>query len=110
MTNKEIIQISKSKPKIISILCTFNIYLEYHSVCPLVRLVAPSLASESFSPPEPKGGAHSPAGEWDGGCPNSDDWRKGLAHCLLCGLHKPATPQKAARIKRAVLWVSLDSL
>ncbi len=29
------------------------------------------------------GGAHSPSGE---GGPNSDDWRKSLALCLLCGL------------------------
>ncbi len=25
---------------------------------------------------------------WRGGGPNSDDWRKGLALCLLCGLSK----------------------
>ncbi len=55
-----------------------HIYTEYHSVCPLVGIgTAP--------PPQAKGGrAHSPAGEgW--GSPNSDDWRKSLALCLLCG-------------------------
>ncbi len=33
--------------------------------------------------PEPKGRTHSPCG-WGGG-PNSDDWRKSLEFCLLCG-------------------------
>jgi len=46
----------------------YVIYLEYHSVCPLVRI---------GGPPTP-----SLAGEEVGG-PNSDDWRKG-ALCLLC--------------------------
>ncbi len=37
----------------------------------------------SVSPPQPKGGTHSPA--WRGwGSPNSDDWRKSLALCLIC--------------------------
>ena len=35
--------------------------------------------------PRIKGGVQYPAGEgW--GSPNSDDWRKSLALCLLCGL------------------------
>jgi hypothetical protein len=46
----------------------------------------PSLASECVLPPGTnggEGGAHSPAmGGW--GSPNSDDWRKSLALCLLC--------------------------
>ncbi len=47
--------------------------------------------SESVTPPspslEPKGGTHSPKGEgMGGGGPNSDDWRKSLALCILCGL------------------------
>jgi hypothetical protein len=45
----------------------------------------PSLASECAPLPPSKGGggAHSPAGEgW--GSPNSDDWRKSFALCLLC--------------------------
>jgi hypothetical protein len=44
-----------------------------------------SVASDCAPPPQAKGGrAHSPAGEgW--GSPNSDDWRKSLALCLLCG-------------------------
>jgi hypothetical protein len=37
-------------------------------------------------PPETKGGQHLPAGEEAGG-PNSDDWRKGLALCLLCAMN-----------------------
>jgi hypothetical protein len=56
--------------------CTY-IYLEYHSVCPLVRNGTPTLSSASeCAPPEPKGG---------GGGPNSEDWRKGLALFLRCG-------------------------
>ncbi len=43
----------------------------------------PSLASECAPPPRPKGErAHSPAAEVVG---ESDDWRKSLALCLLCG-------------------------
>jgi hypothetical protein len=50
-------------------------YLEYHSVCPLVRIGTHPLFSKCVSlPPESKGGTHSPAGEGVGG-PNSDDWR-----------------------------------
>jgi hypothetical protein len=72
-----------------------HIYTEYHSVCPLVgirTLPSPSLASECAPPPQPKGGrAHSPAGKgW--GSPNSDDWRKSLALCLLCGPGGPVRP------------------
>jgi hypothetical protein len=37
--------------------------------------------NESVPPPEPRGGA----GEVVGGGPNSDDWRKSLALCQLCG-------------------------
>ncbi len=69
-----------------------RIYKEYHSVCPLVgigTLPTPlSLASVPL-PPQNRGGgvAHSPAGRgW--GSPNSDDWRKSLALCLLCGAHE----------------------
>ncbi len=41
----------------------------------------------SVSPPKLKGGgAHSLAGEGAGG-PNSDDWSKSQALCLLCGLN-----------------------
>ncbi len=42
MTNKEIIQISKSKPKKISILCTFKEALSvYHPPCCLVKRTTP---------------------------------------------------------------------
>jgi hypothetical protein len=66
-----------------------RIYKEYHCVCPLVGIGPPPPLSRKRvfpSPPEPKGGEAqcSPAGEgW--GSPNSDDWRKSLALCLLCG-------------------------
>jgi hypothetical protein len=43
-----------------------HIYKEYHSVCPLVGIgtLPPPLSPASMPlPPEPKGGAHSPAGK-----------------------------------------------
>jgi hypothetical protein len=63
-----------------------HIYLEYHSVCPLVRIGTPHPFSYGrVCPPEPKRGrAHSPAMEgWV--TPNADDWRKILALSLPCG-------------------------
>jgi hypothetical protein len=50
----------------------------------------PSLASECALPPRTKGwGGHSPAAKgW--GSPNSVDWGKSLALCLLCVLIPPA--------------------
>jgi hypothetical protein len=55
-----------------------KVYLEYHSVCPLVRIGTPPppLPQASVSSPEPKGeeGTHSPAGEGVG--VPTDDWRK----------------------------------
>ncbi len=72
--------------------CNFKhkvcIYKEYHSVCPLVgigTLPIPLSPASVPLPPEPKG-LHSPACEGLGwGSPNADDWRKGLALCVLCG-------------------------
>ncbi len=60
------------------------LYLEYHSVCPFVRIGSahPPPASECVPPFNLRGGQHSPAGEGMGG-PNSDDWRESLALCLL---------------------------
>jgi hypothetical protein len=56
---------------------TYTVHLQYNSVCP---------SSELGPPPHPLstkwGGTHSPADEGVGG-PNSDDWRKRLALCLL---------------------------
>ncbi len=47
-----------------------HIYLEYHSVCSLVRIGPPPLPVASAPlPPEPKGGTHSPAGEGVGAVP-----------------------------------------
>ncbi len=67
----------------------YSVYLEYHSICPLVGIgtAPPSLASKycMYPPPPPtQRGARSPAGEGVGS-PNLDDWRKNLALCLLCG-------------------------
>ncbi len=46
----------------------------------------PYLASECAPPPGPKGGGgHTRLRAMGWGSPNSDDWRKSLALCLLCG-------------------------
>ncbi len=65
------------------------IYIEHHSVCPLVGIwTPPTPLPQASVPPPPQdqrvgGGAHSPAARgW--GSSNSDDWRKSLALCLLC--------------------------
>jgi hypothetical protein len=50
-----------------------HIYLENQSVCPLVRIGTPHPLSREFD------------GERSH---NSDDWRKGLTLCLLCGVSK----------------------
>ncbi len=64
-------------------------YQEYHSVCPLVGIgtLPPPLSSASVPlPPEPKGGGgHTCVRVRGWGSPNSNDWRKSLALCLLCG-------------------------
>ena len=65
--------------------------MEYNSVFPPVRIGTlpvshPPLAPASVPlPPEPKGG-HTRQGVRGWGSPNSDDWRKSLALCLLCPL------------------------
>ncbi len=64
-----------------------HIFIEYHSVCPLVGIgtLPPPLSSASAPlPPEPKGGRHTRLRVRGWGSPNSDDWRKSLALCLLC--------------------------
>jgi hypothetical protein len=48
------------------------IYLEYHNVCPLVRIGTPHTLSRKRV--RGLGG------------PNADDWRKILVLCLLCGV------------------------
>jgi hypothetical protein len=63
-----------------------HIYLEYHSICPLVEIVPPSPASECAPPTESKGGDTLACGERGAGSPNSDDWRESLVICLLCVL------------------------
>ncbi len=66
--------------------------LEYHRVCTLVRFATPSTTSECAPPLEPKRG-HIRRRVWVGG-PNSGDWKKSSALCLLCGLN-PNIPQKS---------------
>jgi hypothetical protein len=63
------------------------IYKEHHSVCPFVGIgtLPPLLSPASVPlPPVQRGGGHARlrVGGW--GSPNSDDWRKSLALCLLC--------------------------
>jgi hypothetical protein len=66
-----------------------HVYKEYHSVCPLVGTgtLPTSLSPASVPlPPEPEGGGHTRLRVRGWGSPNSDDWRKCLALCLLCGV------------------------
>jgi hypothetical protein len=60
------------------------IYTEYHSVSPVVGIGTLSPASV---PPPPKSrgrGGHTRLRVRGWGSPNSDDWRKSSALCLLC--------------------------
>ncbi len=63
------------------------LYIEYQSVCPLVRIGFPP------APPPPKASlsrslppwSHNPLRvTWGGGGASSDDWKEGLALCILC--------------------------
>jgi hypothetical protein len=69
--------------------CTHKVHiLEYHRVCPLVRIRTPHPSLEaSMYLPQNQGGAQSPIAVDEGvGGPNSDDWRKSLVvFFLLCG-------------------------
>jgi hypothetical protein len=63
-------------------------YIEYHSVCPLVGIgtLPPPLSPASVPlPPEPGGGAHSPAGEGLGESQFRRLEKKLSTLCLLCG-------------------------
>jgi hypothetical protein len=63
-----------------------RIFTEYHSVFPLVgiRTLTPPHSPASVPlPPEPTGG-RTRLRVWGWRSPNSDDWRKRLALCLLC--------------------------
>jgi hypothetical protein len=71
-----------------------RIFKEYRSVCPLVgigTLPSPlSPCSECAPPPRTgrgggRGEGHTPLRVRGWLTPNSDDWRKSLALCLLCG-------------------------
>ncbi len=62
-------------------------YKEYHSVCLLIgigTLPTPLSRASVPLPPEPRGG-HTRLRVRGWGSPNSDDWRKSLSLCLLCG-------------------------
>jgi hypothetical protein len=68
----------------------------YHIVCPLVDIWDPPTPLPLANVPPPRnlrGGGYTLAclgggGGW--GSPNSDDWRKSLALCLLCAcMHSP---------------------
>jgi hypothetical protein len=85
--------------------CTRKVhtYKEYHGECPLfgiwIRSPTRSLASKCAPPPGTKGG-HTRVRVRGWGSPNSNDWRKGLALCLLCGAyyHKEIQLVKSAKI------------
>jgi len=66
--------------------CTYK-YLEYHSVCSLVRIGTPPppLSQAGVPPPEPKREeVHTRLRVRGWRSPNSNDWRKKLTLCLLC--------------------------
>jgi hypothetical protein len=71
------------------------IYVEYHSTYMSLRRTwespHPLPRQRVFpSPQNQRGGGHTRLRVWGWGSPNSDDWRKSLALCLLCGLsHSP---------------------
>jgi hypothetical protein len=65
-----------------------RIYKKYHSVCPLVgigTLTTPLSPASVPLHPGP-GGTFAAVRGW--GSPNSDDWRKSLALCLLRGVNR----------------------
>jgi hypothetical protein len=69
-----------------------HIYLEHQSICPLVGIgTAPSPLQNAReclltpTPPTPNQRGGTLACSEGMGSPNSDDWRKSLAQCLLCG-------------------------
>jgi hypothetical protein len=63
------------------------IYIEHHSVCHPSELTPPPLLLQASvpSPPDQRVGGHTRLRLKGMGSPNSDDWRKSLALCLLCG-------------------------
>ncbi len=77
------------------------IFIEHHSVSPLVGIGTPP-------PLQPQASVPSPPDQWVGGhtrlrlkgwgSPNSDDWRKSLALCLLCGYIYTSVPEPELRI------------
>ncbi len=84
------------------------IYKEHQSVCPRVGigtlptpLLQASVSSPNSPPPRPKGGGHARLRLRGWGSPNPDDWRKGLALCLLCGYTLPH--RKAVLVRHAWL-------
>ncbi len=68
------------------------LYIEHHSECTLVGIGTSRTLSRNASvhplPPGPKGG-HTRLRLRGWGSPNSDDWRKSLALCLLCAGRSP---------------------
>jgi len=61
-----------------------HIYTEYHSVCPLVGIGTLPPPLSSLGTKGWGGGGHTRLRVRGWGSPNSDDWRKSLALCLLC--------------------------
>jgi hypothetical protein len=60
-----------------------HIYLEYHSVCPLVRIGTPHPVYRKCVPlPGTKGGGETLTAAGEGRGANSDDWRKSTLSTL----------------------------
>ncbi len=82
----------------------------YHSVSPLVGSGNPPPPLQQASvctihPPLPKRDVtHSPTGEGGGVSPNSDDWRKSLALCILCAVNRPPPIMGGTNKTRKLLY------
>jgi hypothetical protein len=92
-------------------------YIEHHSLCHLVGIGTHPTPLPQASVPSPsvqRVGGHTLLRLRGWGSPNSDDWRKGLALCLLCVRPLPLPPCSFAasvniRVSFSTLSVCLHS-
>ncbi len=87
-------------------------YIEHHSVCPLVGIGTPPTPLSQAMPslPDQMDVEHTRPRLRGWGSPNSDDWRKSLALCLLCAVHllvSNPTPHNLALTPRSMQNLSI---
>ncbi len=83
-----------------TVFLTKYIYTTTTEFVPSYELGPPPTRKRVCPPPSNQaGGTHSPAGVGVGLCPNSDDWRKSQALCLLCDF-----PSKRHPITGSACW------